>query len=48
MNRVDKGEDFLDINNLWISRNGHVYRNEVRALDNDLDEYPFPGSGALC
>jgi len=42
MNCIDKGKDFLDINNLWISRNGHVHRNEVRALDKDLDEYPFP------
>src|SRR3990167_766212 len=42
MNCIDKGKDFLDVNNLWISRNGHVHRNEVRALDKDLDEYPFP------
>lgn len=42
MERVAKKEDFLDVKNLWISRNGHIYKNDVRCLDENLDEYPFP------
>jgi len=41
MNRFDKKEDYLDIKNLLISRNGKIYKNEVRCLDEEIDEYPF-------
>jgi len=39
--RFDKQKDYLDVNNLWVSRNGKIYKNEVRRLDEDLDGYPF-------
>jgi len=42
MNRIDKGEDFLDVKNLCVARDGRIYRNEFRALDEDVDVYPFP------
>jgi len=41
MNRFDKNEDYLDVKNLWVSRNNRIFRNEVRCLDSDLDLYPF-------
>lgn len=42
MERVDKGKEFLDVKNLWIARNGGIYKNDVRSLPDDLDKYPFP------
>ena len=42
MERVDRKEDYLDVKNLWIARGGKIYKNEVRRLDEELDEYPFP------
>lgn len=42
MDRFNNTEDYLDVKNLWISRDGQIHKNEVRCLDEDLDEYPFP------
>ncbi|MBI1808028.1 MAG: B12-binding domain-containing radical SAM protein [Ignavibacteria bacterium] len=41
LNRMDKHERLTDIQNIWF-KNGQVYKNDVRALRRDLDEYPFP------
>lgn len=48
MDRFDKKEDYLDVDNLLISRNGKIYKNEVRHLDSDLDEYPFADRKLYC
>ncbi len=42
MDRFDRKEDFLDVKNIWVSRSGQIHKNEVRALCEDLDKYPFP------
>jgi radical SAM superfamily enzyme YgiQ (UPF0313 family) len=36
-----EGQDYLDIKNLWLRRNGEVVRNEMRPLIADLDELPY-------
>lgn len=40
-NRVDNHRDFIDIENLWVKRNGRIYKNEMRPLIQDLDALPF-------
>lgn len=39
---LDRGKDITSISNLWIKRNGRIYRNEIRTLIEDLDSLPFP------
>jgi anaerobic magnesium-protoporphyrin IX monomethyl ester cyclase len=42
-NRLEKGEDITDINNLWVKDSqGVIYKNEQRPLIQDLDALPFP------
>lgn len=41
-NAVERGEDITGIANLWVKRNGQVFRNELRPLVEDLDTLPFP------
>jgi radical SAM superfamily enzyme YgiQ (UPF0313 family) len=33
---------YQDIENLWINNNGHIIKNPMRALEQDLDSIPFP------
>lgn len=40
--RIDRGEDYVDIANLWVKKKGVIYKNEVRNLINQLDAVPFP------
>lgn len=40
--RVEQSQDFSDIPNLWVKRNGQIIRNEVQPLLDDLDEAPDP------
>lgn len=40
--RLDAGRDYTDVRNLWVKRNGTIFKNEVGAGENDLDRYPFP------
>lgn len=39
---IDKGQDISQIPNLWIKKNGKIYKNEIRPLIEDLDSLPFP------
>lgn len=41
MDFIDAKKDFSHIKNLWVKKDGVIYRNELRCLDNDLDVYPF-------
>ena len=41
MDCIETSKDYSGVKNLWVKKNGSIYRNEVRCLDNDLDEYPF-------
>jgi radical SAM superfamily enzyme YgiQ (UPF0313 family) len=42
LNRIDNKKPYTDISNLWVKENGAIHRNDVRALDDDLDDLPFP------
>jgi radical SAM superfamily enzyme YgiQ (UPF0313 family) len=37
---IDKGGDYTNIQNLWVKRNGNIYKNKVRPLIDDLDSIP--------
>jgi len=39
---LEKKEKITNIKNLWVKKNGKIYKNEVRPLIQDLDELPFP------
>lgn len=39
---LDRGSPTHSIRNLWSKQDGRVIRNDVRALIQDLDAYPFP------
>lgn len=36
------GKSTIRINNLWVKKNGRVYKNDLRPLIADLDKLPFP------
>lgn len=38
---IDRQEDFSGIKNLWVKKDGMIYKNEVRPLVQDLDALPF-------
>lgn len=40
--RIEKGEDYSDIPNIWIKHNGEVRRNPLRPLEANLDVIPLP------
>ena len=40
--KYDKNEDIFHIKNLWIKKNGRIFKNELRPLVEDLDQLPFP------
>ena len=41
--RLEKGEDITDIENLWVKDSqGVIHKNEQRPLIQDLDALPFP------
>ena len=39
--KIEKGEDYSDTENVWISKNGNIIRNPLRPLICDLDSLPF-------
>jgi radical SAM superfamily enzyme YgiQ (UPF0313 family) len=38
---LECGKEITKIKNLWIKRNGKIYRNDLRLLIENLDELPF-------
>jgi anaerobic magnesium-protoporphyrin IX monomethyl ester cyclase len=40
--KLDRGEDFSRIPNLWVKKDGSVAMNGLRPLIEDLDALPFP------
>lgn len=42
LHRMANGEDYLNIQNLWVKQNSTIYKNPVRPLISDLDTLPFP------
>jgi len=45
LNRLEENEEYGDILNLWVKRDGQIYKNELRPLLNDINLLPFPDRG---
>jgi len=41
-NNLDSSQDISNIKNLWVKKNGHVFKNDLRPLVENLDSLPFP------
>ncbi len=41
-NNLQKNKDITKIKNLWVKKNGKIYKNEIRNLNEKLDTLPFP------
>jgi radical SAM superfamily enzyme YgiQ (UPF0313 family) len=41
MNAIDNKNDISGIPNLWVKKDGEIYKNELRPLIENLDELPF-------
>ena len=39
------GKDYKQLQNLWVKHDGHIHRNPMRPLIQDLDAIPFPAYG---
>ena len=39
---LEQKKDYTKINNLWVKREGKIYKNELRDLIQDLDSLPLP------
>jgi radical SAM superfamily enzyme YgiQ (UPF0313 family) len=39
--KIEKGQDYSDVKNVWVKRNGKVIKNPLRPLIKDLDTLPF-------
>jgi len=40
--KIEKGEEYLDTQNIWFRHNGSIIKNPHRPLMEDLDQIPFP------
>jgi radical SAM superfamily enzyme YgiQ (UPF0313 family) len=40
--RLSKGEDISEVKNIWLKKDGTILKNEVRPLEANLDDLPFP------
>lgn len=41
-NNLEKNKDITKIKNLWVKKDGKIYKNEIRNLNESLDTLPFP------
>lgn len=41
LEKLKKGEDITNIRNLWVKKNGKIFKNPVRELIDNLDSLPF-------
>lgn len=39
---LENGTDITRISNLWIRKNGQIFKNDIRDLQEDIDQLPFP------
>ncbi len=40
--RMENGQPIENIKNLWVKKEGNIFKNELRPLIADIDELPFP------
>jgi len=45
--RMDAGEDYRDVESIWVRDGGTVHRNPVRPLIEDIDTLPLPDFGVF-
>lgn len=41
-NKLSAGGEIRDIKNIWLKKEGKVIKNDVRPLEDNLDDFPFP------
>lgn len=41
--KLESGLDYTDIPNLWVKKDNHVFKNDIRNLSDSLDDLPWPG-----
>ncbi|RMH73764.1 MAG: radical SAM protein [Gemmatimonadetes bacterium] len=41
LNALERGEDYTRIPNLWVKKDGNLYKNDIRPLIANMDELPF-------
>ncbi|MDY0041465.1 MAG: radical SAM protein, partial [Desulforhabdus sp.] len=39
--KIENGENYFQVKNLWLKENGHIIKNSLRPLIKDLDSLPF-------
>jgi len=42
LEKIENKEDTSNIRNLWVKKNGKIYKNDLRPLIEDLEELPLP------
>jgi len=42
LDKMDRKQDITDINNIWVKKDGKIYKNRIRPVISDLDVLPFP------
>ncbi|MBI3012107.1 MAG: B12-binding domain-containing radical SAM protein [Elusimicrobia bacterium] len=42
VNGLQGGSDVTHIPNLWVRKNGQIFKNEIRDLNEGIDDLPFP------
>lgn len=42
LENLEKGKDIRNIANLWVKDKGRIYKNEIRPLIQDFNEFPLP------
>ena len=47
INRIDKGEDYSNTENFWIKKDGRIFMNPVRPLQNDISKIAHPARDLL-
>lgn len=40
--KMERGEDYHNVRNMWFKKNGKLLKNELRPLIEDIDTIPFP------
>lgn len=40
--KMEKGEPIENIENIWVKKDGKIYKNKIRPVITDLDSLPFP------
>lgn len=47
MNAIDRKEDMVGIDNIWMKRDSTIIKNKLRPLIDNLDDLPFPDRDIL-